>query len=162
MVVKFNKFNASEIREQMDGSDDPVDDLLIDPVAQAQILPILDGLLESLIIANTPPNIAPVANDDTATTALATGSINKSSGVPSIFSLISDNRDIAAPSEFSLIRVSAVSKSISKAGFVIVGSTKAVLSNGNELIISAISLISAIFKPERTSAVISGIAFSSV
>ena len=60
----------------MDGCEEcggvPEDDLLIDPDAQAQILPLLDDLIESLIIANTPSNIAPVANDDTATTALAT------------------------------------------------------------------------------------------
>jgi len=64
------------VRQQMDGSEvgaDPGDDLIIaePPDAQEEILPLVDTLRTSLIIATTPPNKPPIANNDTATTSQA-------------------------------------------------------------------------------------------
>jgi len=59
-----------EVRAKTDGSDggDPLDDLIVDPAAQTLILELIDVLIESLQIAQTPANLPPIANDDDITT----------------------------------------------------------------------------------------------
>jgi len=57
------------LRQKMDGSGD--DDLITDSGARAKILPLVDTLRTSLLIATTPANKPPVANNDIATTSQA-------------------------------------------------------------------------------------------
>jgi len=58
----------SSIREK-------TDDLIIDPDSQADVLALIDELLEILIIANTSFNLPPIANDDAAEIAQGTVTI---------------------------------------------------------------------------------------